>query len=298
MIKANELFKLFGDYAAVNNAAFTVPNGSVYGLVGPNGAGKTTLLRLISGIYESDLGEILIDDMPVYENPAVKKKIAFISDELYFFTQANVLDMKRLYQDMYPTFDEDRFRRLSQVFNLPMKRPIRTFSKGQKKQVAFWLALSCMPQYLLLDEPIDGLDPVMRRQVLGMVMNDVDQRGMSVMISSHNLRELEDICDHVGIMNKGEIILERSLSDLQDNIVKVQVALPDGYNNFSEQFGAMHISKMGRVYTLILPVNEAKAREMLAPYNPILIDILPLTLEEIFIYEMGDVNYGIKEIFA
>ena len=179
----------------------TVPKGAVYGLVGPNGAGKSTILRHLTGAYRQDSGEILLEGAPNYENPAVKTRIAGIPDELYYFTSASTRDMMRFYRGIYPAFDPDRYAKLKEAFPaVDEKRPIRRLSKGMQKQSAFWLALSCKPDYLLLDEPVDGLDPVMRRQVWSLLMGDVAERGTTVLVSSHNLRELEDVCDHVGLL--------------------------------------------------------------------------------------------------
>ena len=209
MIQVENLVKEFDGLRALDGLYLNVPDGCVYGLVGPNGAGKTTVIRHLTGVYRQDSGCVRIDGQPVYENPAVKQRIACIPDELYARGSETIRDMMQFYRHLYPRFDEARFRQLGEVFALDEKRPLRRFSKGMQKQAAFWLAISCRPDYLILDEPVDGLDPVMRRQVWSIVMDDVSANGTSVLVSSHNLRELEDVCDHVGIMHHGKMMLER-----------------------------------------------------------------------------------------
>ena len=273
-----------------------MPQGSVYGLVGPNGAGKSTLIRHLTGIYRQDEGTIRIGGEDVWENANLKARIAAIPDDWYYFMQSTVRDMMRFYKGFYPSFSTERYEKLKEVFNIDEKRAIRRLSKGMQKQVAFWLALSCMPEYLILDEPVDGLDPVMRRQVWSLVMGDVAQRGTTVLVSSHNLRELEDVCDHVGIMDHGKVLLERSLAQLQDNMVKLQVVFQDGVTEVPPELPLLHASKVGRIHTLIMRTNAEEATARLSTYNPLLVDAVPLTLEEIFIYELGGADYAVKDI--
>ena len=224
MIEVRGLKKTFDGFAALDGADLSVPRGAVYGLVGPNGAGKTTLLRHLTGVYHQDSGSVTFDGQPVWENVGVKARIASIPDDWFYFMQAGLRDMMRFYRGLYPKFDQERFEKLREVFALDEKRPLRRMSKGQQKQAAFWLALCTMPDYLILDEPVDGLDPVMRRQVWSLILQDVAERGTTVLVSSHNLRELEDVCDHVGVMSRGKLLLEHSLSELQDYTVKLQLA--------------------------------------------------------------------------
>ena len=209
---------------------------------------------------------------------------------------ATIRDMMTFYRGFYPQFSTERYEKLKEVFELDEKRQIRRLSKGMQKQAAFWLALSAMPDYLILDEPVDGLDPVMRRQVWSLMMGDVAERGTTVLVSSHNLRELEDVCDHVGIMDHGHVLLERSLAQLQDNMVKMQVVFPDGMEDVPAELPVLHASKLGRVHTLIMRMNAQEATERLMAYNPLLVDAVPLTLEEIFIYELGGADYAVKDI--
>ncbi len=296
MIEVRDAVKKFDGFAALDGTTLTVPAGSVYGLVGPNGAGKSTLIRHLTGIYRQDSGEVTIGGEQVWENAALKARIAAIPDDWYFFMQSTVRDMMRFYKGFYPSFSMERYEKLKEVFNIDEKRAIRRLSKGMQKQVAFWLALSCMPDYLVLDEPVDGLDPVMRRQVWSLVMGDVAQRGTTVLVSSHNLRELEDVCDHVGIMDHGRVLLERSLAQLQDNMVKLQVVFRDGVNEVPPELPVLHASRVGRIHTLIMRMNAEEATDRLAAYDPLLVDAVPLTLEEIFIYELGGADYAVKDI--
>ena len=296
MIEVKNVVKTFDGFAALDGATLTVPTGSVYGLVGPNGAGKSTLIRHLTGIYRQDEGVITVDGQDIWENAALKARIAAIPDDWYYFNQANVPDMMRFYKGVYPSFSTERYEKLKNVFPIDEKRAIRRLSKGMQKQVAFWLALSCMPDYLILDEPVDGLDPVMRRQIWSLMMGDVAERGTTVLVSSHNLRELEDVCDHVGIMEHGKVLLERSLVQLQDNMVKLQVVFGEGVEEVPAELGALHTSRIGRVHTVIMRANAEEATAKLAPYAPLLVDAIPLTLEEIFIYELGGVDYAVKEI--
>ncbi len=297
MIKAEHIIKHFDGFPALKGASLHVSPGSIYGLVGPNGAGKSTIIRHLAGIYKEDAGSILIAGEPVYENPSVKMKIAYIPDDIFYFPQANTLDMRNFYRGIYKNFDNTLFHKLAEYFpKIDVKRNIRSLSKGMQKQVAFWLSISCQPDILILDEPVDGLDPVMRKQIWSILMKDVADRNTTVLVSSHNLRELEDVCDHVGIMNEGVVILERSLEELQDNTIKVQVAFEGLIPNFNSIPNVLHSSQNGRVLSLIIKGHQKEVTEQIKALNPLFMDMLPLTLEEIFIYELGGENYGIKEI--
>ena len=296
MIEVRDAVKKFDGFAALDGASLSVPTGSVYGLVGPNGAGKSTIIRHLTGIYRQDSGTVAIGGESVWENAALKSRIASIPDDWYYFNQASIRDMMRFYKGFYPNFSMERYEKLKEVFSIDEKKTIRRLSKGMQKQVAFWLALSCMPDYLILDEPVDGLDPVMRRQVWSLMMGDVSERGTTVLVSSHNLRELEDVCDHVGIMDHGKVLLERSLAQLQDNMVKLQVVFQDGVTEVPAELPVLHASKVGRIHTLIMRMNAEEATAKLSTYNPMLVDAVPLTLEEIFIYELGGADYAVKNI--
>ena len=296
MIQVTDAVKRFDGFPALDGASLTVPTGSVYGLVGPNGAGKSTIIRHLTGIYRQDRGAVQIDGQDVWENVPLKERVGAIPDDWYYFNSATIRDMMKFYRGFYKDFSMERYEKLKEVFRIDEKRVIRRLSKGMQKQAAFWLTLSCMPEYLILDEPVDGLDPVMRRQVWSLVMGDVSNRGTTVLVSSHNLRELEDVCDHVGIMDHGKVLLERSLEQLQDNMVKLQVVFPEGVDAVPPEIPVLHASKVGRIHTLIMRMGAEEAEARLAAYSPLLVDAVPLTLEEIFIYELGGVDYEVKDI--
>ena len=297
MIRVENVCKDFDGFRALSHLNMHVPKGSIYGLVGPNGAGKSTIIRHIVGDFRQDTGSVLVDGAPIYENIEKKAKIAFIPDDIFYFMQANTNDMKKFYQSIYPSFDAELFEKLKVCFPaVNVKRNIRNLSKGMQKQVAFWLAICCRPELLILDEPVDGLDPVMRRQIWSLMMNDVAERGTTVLVSSHNLRELEDVCDHVGIMDHGSLLLERSLSELQGGVSKIQIAFEGEMPALPEDLKVLHQSRSGRVHTLIVRAAQGVASEALAKLQPILLDEIPLTLEEIFIYELGGADYAVKDI--
>ena len=291
MLEMKNVTKTFGSFKALDDLSMTVPKGTVYGLVGPNGAGKSTAIRHLTGVYRPDCGEILMEGAPIYENTELKARIGYIPDDIFYFPAATLDEMHRYYRGLYPNFDEELYRQLYDVFGLPEKSPIRRFSKGMQKQAAFHLAICCRPDVLILDEPVDGLDPVMRRQVWSLILSDVAEHGTTVLISSHNLRELEDICDHVGIMDHGKMLLERSLADMQGTTLKLQLvgSIPEGLD-------ILHQSASGRLNTLIVRGRQEDVEELVASNNPAYFDILPLSLEEIFIYELGGVNYEVKNI--
>lgn len=295
MIEVRNVMKEFDGFRALDDMSMTVQTGSVYGLVGPNGAGKSTIIRHLTGIYRQDAGEITIDGAPVFENPEVKSRIAYIPDDIFYYANASIREMMDFYRSIYPHFDAERFKKLADVFGLDPKRQMRRLSKGMQKQAAFWIAVSLRPEILILDEPVDGLDPVMRRQIWSIIMADVAENGTTVLVSSHNLRELEDVCDSVGIMNKGKIMIERSLNELQENIVKIQLALPDG-ESLPEGLDILHKSNTGRLQSLIMHGTQEDLTKKLQSAHPLFIDAVPLTLEEIFIYELGGADYEVKDI--
>lgn len=297
MIEIRGVSKRFDTFTALDQATLTVPQGAIYGLVGPNGAGKSTLIRCLTGVYRPEAGETLVDGQSVYENPGIKARMAVIPDDWFYFTQANVRDMMQFYRSFYPNFSMERYEKLKDVFAISEKSTIRRLSKGMQKQVAFWLTMCCMPDYLILDEPVDGLDPVMRRQIWSLIMGDVAERGTTVLVSSHNLRELEDVCDHVGIMNRGKVMLEHSLSQLQENTVKLQVVYQTAQTpDLPAGLKPLHHSQSGRIHTYIFYGDVAQIQNQLATLNPLLMDAIPLTLEEIFIYELGGVDYAVRNV--
>lgn len=298
MITGTDICKTFGDFSALNHTGIHVPKGAVYGLVGPNGAGKTTLLRHIVGVMRPDSGTVEIDGEPVFENAQGKEKIAFIPDDIFYYRQSTLKDLKRLYEGVYPRFDSHLYEEILALFpEITPKQTIRRMSKGMQKQVSFILAICCKPEVLVLDEPVDGLDPVMRRQIWKILLDFVEKEKMTVLVSSHNLRELEDVCDHVGVMHHGQIILEQSLSQLQEDIHKVQVAFPDDtIPSPSREFSVLNHSTLGRVHTWIIRGSRDSILAYYEQFHPLFVDLLPLSLEEIFIYELGGAQYEVGEI--
>ena len=291
MLKLNHVTKTFGNFKALDELTMTVPKGAVYGLVGPNGAGKSTAIRHILGVYRPDSGSITLDGQEIYENPAVKARIGSIPDDVFFYPSASLEEMRRFYRGIYPQFDDQLFDKLYEIFRLPKHSQIRRFSKGMQKQAAFHLTICTRPDVLVLDEPVDGLDPVMRRQVWSLILSEVAKEETTVLISSHNLRELEDICDHVGIMDQGRMLLQRSLADMQGATHKLQIV-----GNIPENLEILHQSQSGRLTTLIVRGNAEQIAAKAQASNCVYYDVLPLSLEEIFIYELGGVNYEVKNI--
>lgn len=297
MIEVKNVIKRFGDFVALNGVSINVEKGSVYGLVGPNGAGKTTVIKHMAGIYRQDGGTVLIDGKPVYENAEIKSRVAYVSDDLYFFPGYSIKDTAAYYRSIYPRWSDERFKEIADVFKIDEKRGVRRLSKGMQKQVAFWLGLSTCPDVMILDEPMDGLDPVMRRNVWNLMLAEVANRGMTVLVSSHNLRELEDVCDHVGIMNKGRIAIEKALDEVKGNIHKVQTAftngLPDG---LMSELEILKHEKVGSVDMLIVRGGSDEITGKIKTFSPLLLDVVPLTLEEVFIYELGGMGYELEII--
>jgi len=297
MIQVNGVTKYFDDFKVLEDLSLHVRKGTVYGLVGPNGAGKTTIINHINGVLRPDKGEVLIDGEKVYENEQVKKTVLSIADDWYFYSTYTVKQMAQFYADLYPSFSKERYEKIKEAFSIDEKQQIRKFSKGMKKQVAFWLSLSAMPDVLLLDEPLDGLDPVMRKQVLGLVIQDVAERELTVLVSSHNLRELEDICDWIGIIHKGKLMAEKPLDDLKGNIHKYQLVIdPSLDEELKNTEGILHISKLGSVYSVIIKGEANVTEEKLKEFSPRILDRISLTLEEVFIYELGGMGYDYKNI--
>lgn len=297
MIEVRKLSKSFDNIKALENVSINVKKGSVYGLLGPNGAGKTTLIKHLAGVYRQDGGSITIDGRPVYENPSVKSFVVYIPDDLYFFSQYSIEETAGFYADLYPTWSWERYRLLKQVFSIDPKRRITRLSRGMQKQVAFWLGICVMPRVILLDEPVDGLDPIMRKKVWNLLLQDVAERATTVLVSSHNLRELEDVCDHVGILHNGTILVEKGLDELKTDIHKIQVAFagevpPD----LLQTETVLHRQQSGSILQLIVRGDKDRLLSEVRRANPVILDMLPLTMEEIFIYELGGIGYDIQSI--
>lgn len=299
MIEIKQVSKEFEGEHAVHQLSLQVHKGSIFGLLGSNGAGKTTLLKMMAGIYRPDSGSITLDGQPIYEHPESKQRIIFMADQPYFFAQTSIQQMAGFYRSVYPSWSEDRFKQLAPAFSsIEPKRKLYRMSKGMQRQASLWLALSCKPEVLILDEPIDGLDPVMRRQVKNLLFQEVADRDMTVVISSHNLREIEDMCDHVGIMHHGKILIEKELDNLKSDTHKIQVAFRDSRHEqgIAGKLNILHREHRGSVSTYIIKGTVEKITEVVKVYEPYVFDVLPMTLEEIFIYEMGDAGYDVQPI--
>ncbi len=297
MIETINVNKYFADLAALKEVTLSVNKGSIYGLVGANGAGKTTLLKLLAGIYKQDSGTITIDSSPVFENTEVKSKTVFIPDHLYYFGNYTIQDMSDFYSRVYPTWNQERFANLQEVFNMEVTRPIKTLSKGMQRQVSFWLGFAMMPEVMILDEPLDGLDPVMRQRVKNRIVQDVADREMTVIISSHNLYELEDVSDHIGILHQGKMLIERDLDDLKADFHKIQVAFSaETTDDFYTDIRPLFREQRGSVHIMIMRGDRQEIISRIKAHRPAILDILPLTLEEIFIHEMGDSSYELQNI--
>lgn len=297
MIKAENLVKKFDDFVALDNVNCEIPRGCIYGMVGSNGAGKSTFLRVLAGIYRKDGGSITIDGEDIYENPSVKSKIVFVPDELYLFGGSNIMRMKQLYKRIYPNFDESRFTMLLDTFKLPKNKAINTFSKGMKRQAATILALSAKPEFLLFDETFDGLDPVMRNFVKSLICNDVVERNVTAIITSHSLRELEDTCDQLVLLHKGGVVLESDVQNLKTSLFKVQVAFSTDFDiSLFEEIEIREYNKNGSVANLIVNGDRDEVVAKLSSLNPVLLDVLPLTLEEVFTHRMQAMGYDFKDI--
>lgn len=297
MIKISNVTKTFDAFVALDNLSLEVEKGSVYGLIGPNGAGKTTIIKNLCGIYRPDSGDIKINDTYVYENPKIKEKIIYISDELFFYSTYSIKATAKMYASIYPDWSWERYEKMKSIFKINDKRKVRRLSKGMQKQVAFWLGICTCPDVMILDEPVDGLDPVMRRNVWSLVLSDVAEHGTTVLVSSHNLRELEDVCDHVGIMFNGKVVLQKSLDDVKGNIHKIQTAFEGSFpTEIENNISILHKSEFGSVVTLIAKGDSQQLRQEIAQHNPLILDILPLTLEEVFIYELGGMGYEFENI--
>ena len=289
LITAKNVVKKFDKFTALNHFNMNVPEGSIYGLVGPNGSGKTTTIKHLIGMYKQDEGEILVNDEKVYDNEKVKSKIAYISDDLYFFHGYSIKDMAKFYSKIYKDFSFEKFNELLKVFNIDIKRKVNKLSKGMKKQVAFWLTISCSPEIMILDEPIDGLDPIMKENVWKILLEEVKKRKMTVIISSHNLKELENVCTNIGIMKNGEMVLEKELEKKDNNIQKVQIVFSNNsqISKIREKLSILKEEKVGSVYYFIVKGEQKEIEDILNKYKLTLMEFLPLSLEEVFMFENG-----------
>ena len=297
MLEIRNITKKFGDVTALNSLSFSVPDSSVFGLIGSNGSGKSTLLRIISGIYRPDDGETLIDGESTFENPEVKEKCFFIPDFPYFYNNSTVENLAALYRELYPSWDEEKYQKLCCIFPIGVKDRIINMSKGMQRQAALMLALSACPKYIMLDEIFDGLDPVVRQLIKKLVMEMVADYGATVIIASHNLRELEDVCDHIGLIHKGGIIMEKELDEAKLGIHRIQAVFANdlGEGVFSD-LDVVKLQRQGKMYLLTVRGDGEAIESALNALNPIYMEMLPLTLEEVFISEMEAVGYDIDNI--
>lgn len=296
MIQAEKATKLFGDYYAVNELDCRIPKGCIYGLIGSNGAGKSTFLRLITGVYKADMGRVTLEGKEIYEYPELKSQIAYVPDELYFLGNASMKRMAQMYEHVFLTFNNKRFRELTSAFKLNPAVSIHSFSKGMKRQAAIILALSCMPEYIFFDETFDGLDPIMRGLVKNLITSDVLERGATAIITSHSLRELEDTCDQLALLHKGGIVFESDIQNLKTSLFKVQIAFDTPYDeNAFQELTIQSYSKRGSVSSFIVRGGREETAEILRAKNPILLDVLPLSLEEVFVHEMSALGYSFDQ---
>ncbi|MCA1056113.1 ABC transporter ATP-binding protein [Rossellomorea aquimaris] len=297
MIEIKGVSKAFDKTEIIHNISFTIEKGSIYGLLGSNGAGKTTLLRTIAGILTADGGEITLDGQQIHEMTAVKEKIVFLPDQPFFFTHYTLKQMGQFYQNTYSRWDEEYYQQLTALFEIDPHKKLHKYSKGVQRQASFILALSAKPDVLVLDEPIDGLDPVVRKKLKNLLITEVAERDMTILISSHNLREVEDICDHIAILHQGRFLLEKELDDLKSGIHKIQLAFKgDIPTGLLDQLDVLHKETRGSVLLCIVRGEHEEVERLVRAHHPVIFDLLPLTLEEIFIYEMGDVGYAIQNI--
>jgi len=293
MIKAEKLTKKFGEKEALGEVSCIIPEGSIYGLVGSNGAGKSTLLRILSGIYKADSGTVNVDGQEIWENPVAKGRIALVTDDPYFPAGITLNRMVQVSMALNPYFDKERYEYLTNLLGLSTRVAVSTFSKGMKRQAAIAMALCRKPSYLLLDEAFDGLDPVMRRLVRSIIAQEIMDRGMTTVITSHSLRELEGTCDTLALLHKGDMVLESDVGTLKTTLFKLQVAFRDEYDEQRfEGFDILHFKKSGSVAQVIAKGDADKAVRTLRSMDPILLDVLPLTLEEVFDYEMEALGYS------
>ena len=293
MIKTENLTKKFGDFTALDNKCCTIQDGCIYGMVGSNGAGKSTFLRTISGVYKADEGTAEMDGAPIYENPNVKKRIAYVPDELFYLPGATMERMATMYRSIYPGFDYNRFKSLAKDLDLATNKSLNTFSKGMRRQAVTILALAAKPDYIFFDETFDGLDPVMRNYIKKLICQDVVDRGASAIITSHSLRELEDTCDQLALLHRGGLVLESDVQNLKTSQFKIQIAFRDDYTNeIFKDIDIVHSTRHGSVTNMIVRGDRSETVMRLSALNPILLDVLPLTLEEVFTYEMEALGYS------
>ena len=297
MIKITNLDKTFGEKKVLDHLNCNIKTGSIYGLIGANGAGKSTLLRIIMGIFNKDSGMVEIDGKVLSDDEDLKQKLVFVPDDLYFFRNYTLKDMIQFYQKLYHNFDEKRALQLAEKLRLPQNQRVNTFSKGMKRQTALICALSTNAEYMFFDETFDGVDPVVRNFLKKVIAEQMEKKETTIIMTSHNLRELEDFCDNLGLLYKGGILFESEIDSLKTNMFKIQISLPKEFSEKDFQnLNVLSFKKNGSVATVILKGDRDGYQKVLEEMNPIILDFLPLTLEEIFIYEMEVLGYEFNEI--
>ncbi len=297
MIKISDLNKSYGKNQVLDNLNCNIKTNSIYGLIGANGAGKSTLLRIIADVIRRDSGSVLIDDREVEDSEIVKQKIAFLPDDLYFFSGYTMLDMAKFYEAMYEKFDMAYFKELAEMLKLDINSKVENFSKGMKRQVSLICTIATNADYLLFDETFDGLDPVIRNLMKKIIAKQMDTKSTTIIMTSHNLRELEDICDNLGLLYKGGILFESDIDTLKTNMFKVQISLKDDFDKDSfKGLDILSFSKTGSVAKIIIKGEREDAEKILQAKDPIILDFLPLTLEEVFIYEMEVLGYEFNQM--
>lgn len=299
MIRIDSVTKDFEEVRSLDKVSVLIKDGSIFGLIGSNGSGKSTLLRILCGIYKPTEGDVVFDGMPVWEDPAVKQNIVYLSDDQYFLPHCTIYDMMQLYKSVYPTFSDEKYKEYLNLFGLDDKRKIATFSKGMQKQASFLLGLSCRTQYVLCDETLDGLDPVMRRTVCKIVAEEVADRNITVIFASHNLKEIEDICDHVALLHKGQLLFEAGLDDIKLGIHKIQMSFEkdrlEEVKTELTQLDTVSLEQRGSLFTVIARGDEGALSDFIGSLHPVFVEFIPLTLEEIFIAEMEERGYDFSE---
>lgn len=299
MIKLSGLTKCFGTEKVLDNIELEIPKGSCFGLLGSNGAGKSTILRLISGIYRQDLGEITVDGEKVYDNVGIKQKIFFISDETTQYSSFTLDELAAFFSVYYPTYSHELFERLVKIVELPRNKKLANFSKGMKRQSIAIVALACRTDYLLMDESLDGLDPTMRIIVKRMLVDEMLDRGLTTLISSHNLKEINEMCDTVSLLHKGNIVFTRNVDDVSGNVHKLRLAFKNEYSQADfAGLDIMHYERSQSLYNIICRGDDATIREAIGDKNPLIFDIIPLSLEEVFLYEMEVLGYDFSQIIC
>ena len=301
MIKIDSITKTFDTVKSLDNVSLLVENGSIFGLIGSNGSGKSTLLRIMCGVYRPDNGDIFFDGVPVWENAEVKKRMVYLSDDQYFITGSTPADMMRMYRSVYPTFSVEKYKHYMTQFGLDENRRQSTFSKGMQKQVSFILGLACCTDYLFCDETLDGLDPVMRQTVRHIIASEVAERGMTVVFASHNLKELEDICDHVALLHRGELLFEAGIDDIKRDIHKIQMGVDksraEEIREALKQLDTVSIEQRGSLFTIVARGTVPQIDNVILGFKPLFVEYIPLTLEEIFIAEMEERGYEFHESY-